>query len=85
MVPGRNGARTRGGPWRRALPDRDFSIPRLKNPGFTLVNLAANHDVDERWSVFGRIDNLFDKRYENPTGFLGPGLAVYGGVRLNSF
>ena len=33
-------------------------------------------------SVFGRIDNLFDRRYENPTGFLGAGLAVYGGVRV---
>ena len=65
--------------------NRDFSIPRLKNPGFTVVNLAVNYDLGERWSVFGRIDNLFDKRYENPTGFLGPGLAVYGGVRLNSF
>nr|WP_301288911.1 MULTISPECIES: TonB-dependent receptor [Methylorubrum] len=65
--------------------NRDFSVPRLKNPGFTLVNLAVNYDVSETVSVFGRIDNLFDRRYENPTGFLGPGLAVYGGVRLTSF
>lgn len=65
--------------------NRDFSVPRLKNPGFTLVNLAVNYDVSETVSVFGRIDNLFDRRYENPTGFLGPGLAVYGGVRLTTF
>ncbi|GJE28158.1 Vitamin B12 transporter BtuB [Methylobacterium organophilum] len=65
--------------------NRDFSVPRLKNPGFTLVNLAVSYDVSEGVSVFGRIDNLFDRRYENPTGFLGPGLAVYGGVRLTSF
>ncbi|MFF8801234.1 MULTISPECIES: TonB-dependent receptor plug domain-containing protein [unclassified Methylobacterium] len=65
--------------------NRDFSVPRLKNPGFTLVNLAVNYDVNETVSVFGRIDNLFDRRYENPTGFLGPGLAVYGGVRLTTF
>jgi vitamin B12 transporter len=65
--------------------NRDFSIQRLKNPGFTLVNLAINYDVSETVSVFGRIDNLFDRRYENPTGFLGPGLAVYGGVRVTTF
>ncbi|ACK86397.1 TonB-dependent receptor plug domain-containing protein [Methylorubrum extorquens] len=65
--------------------NRDFSVPRLKNPGFTLVNLAVNYDVSEQMSVFGRIDNLFDRRYENPTGFLGPGLAVYGGVRVTTF
>lgn len=65
--------------------NRDFSLQRLKNPGFTLVNLAVNYDVNETVSVFGRIDNLFDRRYENPTGFLGPGLAVYGGVRVTTF
>ena len=65
--------------------NRDFSVPRLKNPGFTLVNLAVNYDVSETVSVFGRIDNLFDCLYENPTGFLGPGLAVYGGVRMTTF
>jgi vitamin B12 transporter len=65
--------------------NRDFSIPRLRAPGFALVNLAVNYDVSETVSVFGRIDNLFDRRYENPTGFLGPGLAVYGGVRLTTF
>ncbi|WP_430911546.1 TonB-dependent receptor plug domain-containing protein [Methylobacterium sp. sgz302541] len=65
--------------------NRDFSVARLKNPGFTLVNLAVNYDVTRTVSLFGRVDNLFDRRYENPTGFLGPGLAVYGGVRLTSF
>lgn len=65
--------------------NRDFSIGRLRNPGFTIVNLAANYDINETFSIFGRIDNLFDERYQNPTGFLGPGLAVYGGVRVTSF
>lgn len=62
--------------------NRDFSVPRLKNPGFTLVNLAASYKLDARYTVFARVDNLFDRRYENPTGFLGPGLAAYGGVRV---
>ncbi|GLS42054.1 TonB-dependent receptor plug domain-containing protein [Methylobacterium brachythecii] len=65
--------------------NRDFSIPRLKNPGFTTVNFAVNYDINESVSVFGRVDNLFDRRYENPTGFLGQGLAVYGGVRVSTF
>lgn len=65
--------------------NRDFSVPRLKNPGFTILNLAVSYDLSETVSVFGRIDNLFDRRYESPTGYLGPGLAVYGGVRLTTF
>ncbi|GAB6845881.1 TonB-dependent receptor [Methylorubrum rhodinum] len=64
---------------------RDANFSRVRNPGFAILNLAASYNVSETVSVFGRIDNLFDQRYENPTGFLGPGLAVYGGVRLTSF
>ena len=63
---------------------RDFSIPRLVAPGFTVVNVAADYKVNEYAKVFARIDNLFDERYEDPTGFLRPGLAVYGGVRLTN-
>jgi hypothetical protein len=33
--------------------------------------------------VFARIDNLFDERYENPTGFQRPGFGVYAGMRVN--
>jgi hypothetical protein len=29
-----------------------------------------------------RIDNLFNKQYEDPIGFLRPGIGIYGGVRL---
>ena len=64
--------------------NRDFSIPRLVAPGFTVVNVAADYKVNEYAKVFARIDNLFDERYEDPTGFLRPGLAVYGGVRLTN-
>lgn len=64
--------------------NRSFSIPRLTAPGYTTVNLAANYTVNENAKVFARIDNLFDARYQNPTGFLQPGFAIYGGVRLTN-
>jgi vitamin B12 transporter len=32
--------------------NRDFSIPRLNAPGYTLVNLAANYEVTENFSAF---------------------------------
>ena len=62
--------------------NRDFSIPRLTAPGYTLVNLAANYEVNENFSAFGRIDNLFNVRYQNPTGFLAPGFGVFGGLKV---
>ncbi len=36
-------------------------------PGFVLVNIAADHKLNDRMSLFGRIDNLFNKQYENQT------------------
>ncbi len=61
--------------------NRDFSIQRLTAPGYTVVNLAANYEVNENISAFGRIDNLFNVRYQNPTGFLTTGLGAYAGLR----
>ena len=62
--------------------NRDFSIQRLTAPGYTIVNLAANYTVNEYTTVFGRIDNLLNERYQNPTGFDRPGFGIFGGVRV---
>jgi vitamin B12 transporter len=62
--------------------NRDFSIPRLTAPGYTTVNLAGNFDVNSVLSVFARIDNLFDRHYQNPVGFLQPTLGAYAGIKV---
>jgi vitamin B12 transporter len=61
-----------------------FGTTLLDSPAFTTVNLAANYDIDTHVSVFGRVDNLFDKKYEVPVGFLQPGLGVFAGIRLTN-
>jgi len=33
-------------------------------------------------TAFARVDNLFDRRYEDPTGFQRPGLGVFVGLRV---
>ncbi|HYB22275.1 MAG TPA: TonB-dependent receptor, partial [Solirubrobacteraceae bacterium] len=50
--------------------NRDFSIPRLDAPGYTTVNLATTYDLSPQVALFGRLDNLLDRHYENPVGFL---------------
>ncbi len=64
--------------------NRDFSIPRLTAPGYTIVNLAARYDMGEHATVFGRVDNLFDATYQDPTGFLRPGRSFYAGLTLKN-
>jgi vitamin B12 transporter len=62
--------------------NRDFSIPRLKAPGYAIVNLAGSYDLGHGLTAFARIDNLFDRRYQDPTGFLRPGLSAFGGIKI---
>jgi vitamin B12 transporter len=64
--------------------NRSFSIPRLTAPGYTVVNVAANYTVNQYTTVFGRIDNLFNEQYQNPTGFDRPGIGIFGGVRVSN-
>jgi vitamin B12 transporter len=58
----------------------DFN--RITQSGYTVVNLAANYQVNQYVQAFGRVDNLFDEKYQNPSGFDRPGLAVYVGMKL---
>jgi len=62
--------------------NRSFSIQRLDTPDYYLVNLAADYDLGRGVTVFARIDNLLDHRYENPTGFQRPGFGAYAGLRV---
>jgi vitamin B12 transporter len=64
---------------------RDGSVVGLRAPGYTIVNVAAEYAVNDQIKVFGRVDNVFNLHYQNPTGFLAPGLGIYGGVRMASF
>lgn len=54
----------------------------IDQPGYTVVNVAANYAWTPNATVFARIDNLFDQTYQNPNGFLAPGFGAYGGVRF---
>jgi vitamin B12 transporter len=63
--------------------NRDFTnFEPLNAPGFTTVNLAGNYDVNKYLSVYGRINNLFDRRYQDPVGFLQPSIGAFAGVKV---
>jgi vitamin B12 transporter len=62
--------------------DRFGLTPRLTAPGYTVVNVATDYKINQHVTVFGRIDNLFDEHYQDPTGFLRPGIGAFVGLRL---
>lgn len=49
---------------------------------FGVVNVSASYDITKRTQIFGRIDNLFNQRYEEVLFFGTPIRSVYGGVKV---
>src|SRR5258706_11827416 len=53
---------------------------RVNLSSYTLVNLGADYRVNEKWQVYGRVENLLDKKAEEVFSFRGMGRAFYAGV-----
>ncbi len=49
---------------------------------YTLVNLTGSVAITDNVSVLARVENLFDKTYENVFGFATPGVGAFLGVRI---
>lgn len=52
-------------------------------PDYTVVNLGASYQVQEHWRVYGRVENLFDREYEQTYGYGAAGLAGYLGLEAS--
>jgi vitamin B12 transporter len=52
-------------------------------PGYAIANLAGSYTVTKNVKLFSRIDNLFNKHYQEGYGYGTSGLAGYGGVTLS--
>lgn len=50
--------------------------------GYVLVDLRASMPITESIELYGRIENLFDERYQTAAGYGQPGRAATAGVRL---
>ncbi len=53
-----------------------------KLKAYTLVNDNVDYRLTPKISVFGRVETLLDKDYEEVFSFATLGRAAYGGVRL---
>jgi len=50
--------------------DSDFlGFGLTSNPGYATADLAVSYDLRRGITAFGRVENLFDKQYENSIGF----------------
>ena len=57
------------------------TTPIVQLREYVLVNLNAEYQLSDRFSLFGRIENLADENYEEVFSFAASGRAAYGGVK----
>ncbi|MFT5660214.1 MAG: vitamin B12 transporter [Sulfurimonas sp.] len=50
---------------------------------YTLVNVAANYDINDKVMVYVKIDNLFDKYYQVVDGYAAAPLSAYVGLKAS--
>ena len=60
----------------------DNATNTVRLDGYTLANIRAELPIIERLSIYGRVENLFDERYQTVANYGTIGRAVYGGVRV---
>jgi vitamin B12 transporter len=49
--------------------------------GYAIVNLTADYALGRGWTLFARLDNAFDKRYELAADYNTAGANVFAGIR----
>ena len=65
-----------------AREELNFGGPNFDIEDYSLVNIAAEYEVNPHLSIFGRIDNLTNEHYSEVFGFPALGRAAYGGVKV---
>jgi vitamin B12 transporter len=63
----------------------DYNFPgQIIDPGYALINLAASYNVAHGFSLYGRINNLANKQYQEAYGFPALGREFRIGVKYTT-
>ena len=56
---------------------------QINAPDYFILRASASYQINEHVSLWVRGENLTDRSYQPAVGFLAPGIAGYGGVRVS--
>lgn len=48
---------------------------------YTLVRVAGSYDISDNFTLYGRVENALDEKYEEVFGYRTRGIGVFGGIR----
>ncbi len=60
---------------------RDSDYNTVKDKAYTIFRMAGSYDITKNFQVFARIENLFDKNYQEVYGYETLGRSFYAGVK----
>ena len=63
-------------------PRLDFASPPVTLAPYAKVDVLANYKVNDRLSIFGRIENLTDVRYQEVLNYGVAGRSFFGGLKM---
>lgn len=72
---------TLGADWRVVSDSFDDPANAVPLGGFDVLTLRGEWDLGEHVTLFGRVENLWDERYETAAGYATPGRGAYAGAR----
>jgi len=65
-----------------ATLDREDPV-NVEHEDFTLVRIYGDWELFDECTVFARVENLLDEKYQYTPGYTGAGRTVYGGIRYS--
>ncbi len=66
-----------------AREELNFGGPNFDIEDYSFVNIAAEYAINSHLTIFGRVDNLTDEKYEEVFGFPALGRGAYAGLRVD--
>ena len=68
---------------RKDLMERDFSswpAAWVSGDDYWVTRIYGSKEIGNGFKIFGRVENLFEKEYEEVHGYLAQGRGAYGGI-----
>jgi vitamin B12 transporter len=65
-----------------AREELNFGGPNFDIEDYAFVNIAAEYEINSRFSVFGRLNNLTDEQYSEVFGFPALGRTAFAGFKV---
>ena len=62
--------------------DKRYDFGSVKLDAYKLVNLSVSYDVSANLSIFSRVDNVLNEKYEEVAGYGVPGTSGFAGFKL---